>query len=58
MSCENKDKLIVPFNEPIKPGDSETQTLGCRQNNPNICINNSLPGVCAFVTVDCICRKP
>ena len=53
-----KNKLIVKFNEPLKPEDSETQTWGCRQNNPNICKYIFLNGVCAFVTEDFICRKP
>lgn len=51
-------ELTIPFNAPLNPLDSETQTYGCRQNNPNICGNNGIPGTCAFVTNDCICRKP
>ena len=58
MTYEKKKEISVPFNNPIKEGDSHTQTWGCRQNNPNICANNSLPSICAFVTDDCICRKP
>jgi len=51
-------ELQIPFNAPLNNVDTETQTFGCRQNNPDICANNSLPGVCAFVTDDCICMKP
>ena len=48
----------VPFNAPLNEKDKENQTYGCRANNPDICGNNGLDGVCAFVTDDCICRKP
>ena len=51
-------KLKVAFNAPLSEADSETQTYGCRQNNPDICSNNSIPGVCAFTSEDCICKKP
>lgn len=50
--------LMIPFDAPLHEVDTENQTFGCRQNNPDICGNNSLPGVCAFATDDCICRKP
>ena len=50
--------LKVPFNAPLNEFDTETQTFGCRQNNPEICGNNGLPGVCAFVWEDKICKKP
>ena len=53
----NKE-LKIPFDAPLQERDSETQTFGCRQKNPDICGNNSLSGVCAFATDDCICRKP
>jgi hypothetical protein len=43
----NKD-LKIPFDVPLHELDPETQTYGCRQKNPDICGNNSLPGVCAF----------
>lgn len=51
-------KLIVPFNDPLSPQDTETQTHGCRQNNPDICGNNGLANVCAFARADEICQKP
>lgn len=51
-------KAKVPFNAPLNEKDTENQTYGCRANNPDICGNNGLDGVCAFVTDDCICRKP
>ena len=35
-------ELTIPFNAPLNPLDSETQTYGCRQINPNICGNNGI----------------
>ncbi len=51
-------ELHFKFDDPLNDKDTEMQTYGCRANNPNICGNNGLIGVCAFVTEDCICRKP
>ena len=50
--------LHIPFAAPLNAADTETQTYGCRANNPDICANNGLNGMCAFVTADCICKKP
>jgi len=50
--------LHVPYNAPLNNFDTETQTYGCRQKNPDICGNNSIAGICAFSSDDCICRKP
>lgn len=54
----NEKELHIPFSAPLHEQDTEKQTYGCRQNNPEICANNSLPGICAFVCSDGICRKP
>lgn len=54
----NEKELRIPFNAPLNEADTELQTYGCRQNNPDICGNNGLAGVCAFVSKDGICRKP
>ncbi len=54
----NEKELRIPFNAPLNEQDTETQTYGCRQNNPNICVNNGLSDICAFVSKDGICRKP
>lgn len=51
-------ELRIPFSAPLNEQDTETQTLGCRANNPDICSNNYLSGVCAFASDDCICKKP
>lgn len=52
----NKNK--VDFHAPLQEGDTEKQTVGCRANNPDICANNMLPNICAFASLDGICRKP
>ena len=57
LSYEWKE-LKIPFNAPLNEMDAENQTYGCRQNNPDICASNSIPGVCAFTSDDCICKKP
>ncbi len=54
----SNNELHFPFSAPLNEADTETQTYGCRQNNPNICACNSLPGICAFVTDDHICKRP
>ena len=54
----NKKDLSIPFNAPLNPQDTELQTYGCRANNPDICKNNGVEGICAFVCIDCICRTP
>lgn len=51
-------KLCIKFDAPLNDQDTETQTYGCRQNNPDICNSNGLDGICAFVCKDSICRKP
>ena len=51
-------KLRIAFGAPLCELDSEVQTFGCRANNPDICGNNGLDGVCAFCSEDGICRKP
>ena len=38
----------IAFNAPLHPLDTEEATYGCRQNNPDICGNNGIPGICAF----------
>ena len=53
------EKIIrVPFNDPLNSEDTESQTLGCRANNPDICANNGIEGICAFASSDGICKKP
>ena len=54
----NRKEYVIPFNAPLHSLDTERQTYGCRQNNPDICGNNSLSNVCAFCRPDHICKKP
>lgn len=54
----NKKELHISFNAELCELDTETQTYGCRQNNPDICGNNGIEDVCAFYSKDHICRKP
>lgn len=51
-------ELCIPLRTPLNPQDTEKETYGCRQNNPDICGYCYLEGVCAFVTKDCVCRHP
>ena len=53
-----ENNLRVAFSAPLNPNDSDIQTFGCRQNNPDICGNNGIEGICAFASTDGICRKP
>ncbi len=50
--------LHIKFDAPLNELDTDKQTYGCRANNPDICSNNSMPGVCAFSSDDFVCRKP
>ena len=50
--------LRVPFKAPLQPGDTADVTVGCRANNPDICANNGLEGICAFSSDDNICKRP
>lgn len=54
----NEKGLKIPFNAPLNEQDTKPQTYGYRQNNSNICGNNSLSDICAFVSKDGTCRKP
>lgn len=56
MKCEKE--LKIKFKAPLNKLDSETQTYGCRANNPDICGNAYLENICAFVRSDKICKKP
>lgn len=51
-------KLKYDFNDKLNKEDSETQTLGCRQKNPDICACNLVENVCAFARADGICKRP
>jgi len=52
--------MVTPnaFHHPLRPGDTETQTVGCRHTNPDICAKNQMPKVCAFARADGVCTAP
>ena len=54
----SKNVLRLKLNDKLNKEDTESQTYGCRANNPDICKNCYVDGVCAFVTKDNICKKP
>ena len=57
MAWYDKSKCVA-FNAPLNPQASETQTQGCRSNNPSICSRSLTPNICAFCREDGICKKP
>ena len=52
------NNLKIPFSSQLNGLDTKTQTYGCRANNPDICANNALQGICAFASNDKICKRP
>jgi len=52
------NQVIIDPTAPLNSQDSPHQTYGCRCRNPDNCTKNSMEDVCAFVTVDNICKKP
>jgi hypothetical protein len=57
MSNFPKD-LCIPIRAQLHELDSEKQTYGCRQSNPDICGYCHLEGICAFASKDNICKHP
>ena len=51
-------ELCIPIRAPLNEIDTEDQTWGCRQSNPDICGFCYLDGVCAFCNNDHICKHP
>ena len=58
LDMKSEKELHIKFNAPLNFEDTISQTYGCRANNPEICKNAYIEGVCAFVTFDNICKKP
>lgn len=54
----SKIDLRFSLKAPLNDGDAENQTFGCRANNPDICKNCYVDGVCAFSSTDNICKAP
>ena len=40
------------YHAPLRVGDTESKTVGCRHTNPDNCRKNSLLEICAFVCDD------
>lgn len=54
----SKKNLRYSLKAPLNDGDTATQTYGCRANNPDICKNCYVDGICAFASADNICKNP
>ena len=52
------NKQALRFHEPLLPGDTPKQTIGCRHTNPAICAKNAMPTVCALARADGVCTAP
>ena len=44
--------------ESLKVGESESVTIGCRHNYPDLCKNNNATSICAFPRKDGKCLAP
>lgn len=58
MSNSFPKELCVPIRAELKPEDTDKQTYGCRQSNPDICGYCYIENVCAFASKDNICKHP
>ncbi len=54
----SEKELHFAINAPLNMQDTELQTYGCRANNPGICRNCYVDGICAFASDDHICKTP
>lgn len=52
------NELHFSLKAPLNNFDSESQTYGCRANNPDICKHCYVDGICAFTSDDHICKRP
>ena len=53
-----KKKINFGFHAPLNPGDSATQTYGCRARVASTCKNYMMEDVCAFCRADETCLQP
>lgn len=51
-------ELCIPIRAKLSNLDTEKQTYGCRQNNPDICGYCCVDDVCAFSSKDNVCKHP
>ncbi len=54
----SNNELRFLIKEKLNIQDTENQTYGCRANNPDLCKNCYVDGICAFINKDKICKKP
>lgn len=58
MSNSFPKELCIPIRAELKSEDTDKQTYGCRQSNPDICGYCYIENVCAFSSKDNICKHP
>lgn len=58
MSNSFPRELCIPIRAKLHPDDTDKQTYGCRQSNPDICGYCYIENVCAFSSKDFICKHP
>ena len=51
-------EIRFPAAAPLNELDTETQTYGCRHNNPYHCAYCNMDDKCAFAREDNICKRP
>jgi len=54
----DEKKYRIPLRAPLHKDDTQNQTFGCRANDPSICKNCYVEGICAFTSTDHICKAP
>lgn len=50
-------RMKYSFNDPLNPGDTENETVGCRAFEPNYCSGYGSEG-CALTNASGICTCP
>lgn len=58
MSNSFPKELCIPIRAELNPEDTDKQTYGCRQSNPDICGYCYIENICAFSSKDNICKHP
>jgi hypothetical protein len=46
------------FHRPLHPKDTEAETYGCRNTQPDFCARLQVPKLCAFARSDGMCKAP
>lgn len=53
----SNNELRFSIKQKLNIQDTENQTYGCRANNPDLCKNCYIDGICAFINKDKICKS-